>query len=57
VAPIHKWIPADARDGILKRFEKTLLETGLAVLVERCGFIRLLKRLGVKPVRLHEYFF
>jgi hypothetical protein len=57
VAPIHKWIPADARDGILKRFEKTLLETGLAVLVERCGFIRLLKRFGVKPVRLHEYFF
>jgi hypothetical protein len=54
---IHQRISTDASNGILERFQESLLQAGLSLLVERRDLIHFLESLGMKPVRPHEYFF
>jgi hypothetical protein len=54
---IHQRISTDASNGILERFQETLLQAKLSLLVERGGFIHFLESFWMKPVQPHEYFF
>jgi len=56
-ATIKKRISSDSRDGVVKCFEKSHFETRLLRSI-KCGrLVGFLKRLRMKPTRLHEYFF
>ncbi len=54
---IHLRISTDTGNGILERFQETLLQARLSLLVERRGLIHFLEGFWMKPVRPHEYFF